>query len=183
MPSQLPENILVNLLRRCYLSSSCQCRHMRLRLPARHTARTFSTSTNKRLQLQNEEQGSFQRIVASQDLEDRADSFVLAKSSGKSPISSPAASTQSGPTGPNIAVLGGGITGLSTAYYLSKELPTANITLYEAGDRLGGWLHSKHVDTGNGKVVFEQGPRSIRPHTPSGLVTLELVVLITPIFL
>ena len=75
----------------------------------------------------------------------------------------------------NIAVLGGGITGLATAYYLSKSLPNAKITLFEASSRLGGWLHSASVDVGNGKIVFEQGPRNLRPTMPNGLITLELV--------
>lgn len=75
----------------------------------------------------------------------------------------------------DIAVLGGGITGLASAYYLSRFLPDARITLFEASTRLGGWLHSKQVNVGNGKVVFEQGPRNLRPTNPNGLVTLDLV--------
>ncbi|KAH7136545.1 hypothetical protein EDB81DRAFT_83194 [Dactylonectria macrodidyma] len=66
----------------------------------------------------------------------------------------------------DIAVLGGGLTGLTTAYYLAKKLPpTANITLYEAGDRLGGWIRTERVpvDVGGkkGTVLFERGPRSL----------------------
>ena len=75
----------------------------------------------------------------------------------------------------DIAVLGGGITGLASAYYLSSLLPDAKITLFEASTRLGGWLHSKQVNVGNGKVVFEQGPRNLRPTNPNGLITLDLV--------
>lgn len=75
----------------------------------------------------------------------------------------------------DVAVLGGGITGLASAFYLSQELPDAKITLYEGSPRLGGWLHSKHIDVGNGQVVFEQGPRTLRPKTPSGFLTLDLV--------
>ena len=75
----------------------------------------------------------------------------------------------------DVAVLGGGITGLASAYYLSRIVPDANITLFEASSRLGGWLHSKQVDVGTGKVVFEQGPRNLRPTNPNGLVTLDLV--------
>ena len=71
-------------------------------------------------------------------------------------------------------MLGGGITGLTAAYLLSRKLPTANITLYEAGSRLGGWLQTKHMDVANGTVVFEQGPRTLRPSLPNGLVTLDL---------
>lgn len=75
----------------------------------------------------------------------------------------------------HIAVLGGGITGLSAAHYLTRELPTANVTLYEASERLGGWLQSQTVDVGNGKVVFESGPRTLRPNGTAGLVTVEMV--------
>lgn len=75
----------------------------------------------------------------------------------------------------DIAVLGGGITGLASAYYLSRSLPDVKITLFEASSRLGGWLHSNHVDVSNGSIVFEQGPRNLRPSVPNGLITLELV--------
>lgn len=75
----------------------------------------------------------------------------------------------------DIAVLGGGITGLATAYYLSKEAPRARITVYEAGPRVGGWLHSKRVEVDGGTVLFEQGPRTLRFTRPNGLVTAGLV--------
>ena len=75
----------------------------------------------------------------------------------------------------NVAVLGGGITGLASAYYLAQQLPRSQITLFEASSRLGGWLRSTQVDVGNGNVVFEQGPRNLRPTRPNGWVTLDLV--------
>ena len=75
----------------------------------------------------------------------------------------------------SIAVLGGGITGLVCAYFLSRDFPNAIITLFEASSRLGGWLHSRSVDVGSGNVIFEQGPRNLRPTVPNGLVTLNLV--------
>ncbi len=75
----------------------------------------------------------------------------------------------------DVAVLGGGITGLATAFYASQQLPDAKITLYESSSRLGGWLESKYIDVGNGQVVFEQGPRNLRPNMPNGFVTLSLV--------
>lgn len=66
----------------------------------------------------------------------------------------------------NIAVLGGGLTGLTTAYYLAKHLPsTAKITLYEGSERLGGWIKTEkvpvEVETVKGTVTFERGPRSL----------------------
>ena len=75
----------------------------------------------------------------------------------------------------NVAILGGGITGLATTFFLSKALPKTKITLYEAGSQLGGWIHTRHVDTSNGQVVFEQGPRTLRPGFPDGWVTVDLV--------
>ena len=67
------------------------------------------------------------------------------------------------PLAPNVAVLGGGITGLTTAYYLAQTLPPrAKITVYEGDKRVGGWIRSEHVDTGDGEnKLFERGPRMI----------------------
>ena len=72
-------------------------------------------------------------------------------------------------------LIGGGITGLSAAWYLSKLAPTVPITLYEKSGRLGGWLNSKRVEYNGGSVLFEQGPRTLRPWSVAGLVTLDMV--------
>ncbi|TVY40724.1 Protoporphyrinogen oxidase, partial [Lachnellula occidentalis] len=90
-----------------------------------------------------------------------------------------------------IAVLGGGVTGLASAHYLARELPHAMITVYEASDRVGGWLRTTELGDEGGKVYFEQGPRTLRPGNTfgcAGLTTLELIqdlgledeLLITP---
>ncbi|KAG9255012.1 uncharacterized protein F5Z01DRAFT_653605 [Emericellopsis atlantica] len=70
------------------------------------------------------------------------------------------------PEAPHIAVVGGGLTGLTTAYFLAKRLEKpAQITVYEASSRWGGWLRSERtpVDVGGVKtqVLFERGPRSM----------------------
>ena len=75
----------------------------------------------------------------------------------------------------DVAILGGGITGLACAYYLSRALPNIKITLLEGSSRLGGWLHTESVNVGNGNIIFEQGPRSLRASFPNGPVTLDLV--------
>ncbi|CAH2011798.1 unnamed protein product [Acanthoscelides obtectus] len=69
-------------------------------------------------------------------------------------------------------VLGGGLSGLSAAYYLKKMLPKVPITLLEASDRIGGWVRSNKVDD----CIFEEGPRTIRPRgSPAAFNTLELI--------
>lgn len=84
-----------------------------------------------------------------------------------------------------IAVLGGGVTGLTTAYYLTKFLPSARITLYEASDRLGGWVDSHTMDLRkrlpNGmpaRVVCEYGPRLISPSEKNFSETLVYAELL-----
>ena len=52
-------------------------------------------------------------------------------------------------------ILGGGISGLSTAYYLRKKFPGCAISLFEKEAKLGGWLQ-----TYNQK--FEMGARLIK---------------------
>lgn len=74
----------------------------------------------------------------------------------------------------DVAVLGGGITGLASAYYIAKRFPNAAITVYESSDRFGGWLRSSEINVDGGKVVFEQGPRTLLPRG-SGSITIDLV--------
>lgn len=73
-------------------------------------------------------------------------------------------------------MLGGGLTGLTTAFKLSQELPDAKITLFEKSNRLGGWVDSEVVKVDDGEVLFEWGPRTLRvARTSSAFATLELV--------
>lgn len=70
------------------------------------------------------------------------------------------------PANDRVAVVGGGLTGLTTAYYLAKNLPsTTKITLFEGSDRLGGWIQTDRVplevDGHEGVVTFERGPRTL----------------------
>lgn len=76
----------------------------------------------------------------------------------------------------NVAILGSGITALSTAYHLLLTPNPPNITIYEKQPRVGGWLKSQHVDLQDrsGSVLFETGPRNIRPVVPIGLATVAL---------
>lgn len=90
----------------------------------------------------------------------------------------------------SITILGGGLTGLTTAYHLSKlcashpSLQQIKITLIEKSSRLGGWVDSKPalVDLGiegGGKtteMLLESGPRSIRPRGTRGAVKMLKLV-------
>ncbi|KAL9052813.1 MAG: hypothetical protein Q9162_005176 [Coniocarpon cinnabarinum] len=88
----------------------------------------------------------------------------------------------------HVAILGGGITGLSAAHFITEEYPRAKVTILESQPRVGGWLRSTEVDTDNGIVTFESGPRSLRLQGANGALLLRLVqslgltdkVLVTP---
>jgi oxygen-dependent protoporphyrinogen oxidase len=82
------------------------------------------------------------------------------------------ASTKSYPE--RIAVLGGGVAGLSSAYFVSREFPNSKVTLFEKGKDLGGWIKSKRVAVEGGDVVFELGPRTLRNATVTAHLCQEL---------
>lgn len=73
------------------------------------------------------------------------------------------------------AILGGGLGGLSTGYYLLKNnLNTNNnlkLFLLEATNYCGGWI--KSIKTKD--YTFELGPRTIRPRGTTGLNTLNMM--------
>ncbi|MES2394018.1 MAG: FAD-dependent oxidoreductase, partial [Acidobacteriota bacterium] len=60
-----------------------------------------------------------------------------------------------------IAILGGGLSGLTAAYELEKaRLAGADIDwhLYEASDRLGGIIQTTRIPTPEGNYILEGGP-------------------------
>jgi len=69
-------------------------------------------------------------------------------------------------------ILGGGISGLSAAYYAAKSVKAASVNLLEASNRVGGWIRSRISPSG---VIFEQGPRTIRLVGIAGKNTLNLI--------
>ncbi|XP_066262942.1 protoporphyrinogen oxidase [Euwallacea similis] len=69
-------------------------------------------------------------------------------------------------------ILGGGLSGLSAAYYLGKRSPKEKVILLEGTNRLGGWIKSERVDK---EVIFEQAARTIRPRGAAGINTLNLL--------
>ncbi|PRP80426.1 protoporphyrinogen oxidase-like [Planoprotostelium fungivorum] len=73
-----------------------------------------------------------------------------------------------------IAILGGGVSGLTAGYLLSKKFPTATLHVIEGSSHFGGWVKTKKHSTPKGDFLFEKGPRSIRP-VGNGKKTLGLI--------
>ena len=57
-----------------------------------------------------------------------------------------------------IIIIGGGISGLSAAYYAQKQVPDAHITLIEASDRWGGKITTQRIPFETGDFIIEGGP-------------------------
>lgn len=65
-------------------------------------------------------------------------------------------------------ILGGGISGLSAAWYLQKRDPQADILLMEKSDRLGGQVKTQR----EGGFQFEWGPRTLSLSRSEALLEL-----------
>lgn len=82
----------------------------------------------------------------------------------------------------HIVILGGGLTGLSSAFHLSRKFPFASITLLEKEPRFGGWVRSERVRVKNkqghvASFVLEAGPRTLRPNAKSVLELVSLAIM------
>ena len=79
----------------------------------------------------------------------------------------PRARDKGGSLPTRIAIVGGGISGLSTAYFLSQRLSEsqAEIVLLESSSRWGGTILSERI----GEFVLEGGPDSFVSHKPQAL--------------
>ncbi len=67
-----------------------------------------------------------------------------------------------------IAIIGGGISGLSTAFYIKQSKPDVKITLFEKESSLGGKMMTKNIEG----FLFEEGSNGFLSNKPD---TLELV--------
>ena len=68
-----------------------------------------------------------------------------------------------------VAIVGGGISGLATAFYLNREQPDWEILLLEAGPRLGGTMGTENV----GGFLFEIGSNGFLSNKPDTLTLVE----------
>lgn len=82
-----------------------------------------------------------------------------------------------------IAIIGGGISGLASAHFISKAYPKSQITVFEKEGRVGGWVMSERIEVneegreskgGKDSVLFEYGARTLRPGVLA-LPTMQLV--------
>lgn len=73
----------------------------------------------------------------------------------------------------HVAIIGGGIAGLSTAYYLQKQAAATgaaiSYTVLEAAPRWGGHILTETVETAAGPFVVEAGPDSFITQKPWGV--------------
>jgi oxygen-dependent protoporphyrinogen oxidase len=80
----------------------------------------------------------------------------------------------SGENGAHVVIVGGGIAGLSAAWYLQREAARQSIpvryTLLEASERWGGKIRSERIDgVGGGPTIIEAGPDSFLTRKPWAL--------------
>jgi len=68
----------------------------------------------------------------------------------------------------SVAVLGAGLSGLSTAYLIVNKMPNVKVEVFEKGQRIGGTIFSKRTDDG---FLVEAGPNGFLSGKPT---TLEL---------
>src|SRR5215213_4754657 len=69
----------------------------------------------------------------------------------------------------NIVIVGGGIAGLSAAFYASKKVPDANIALIESSTRWGGKITTDRVEFDGGQFIIEGGPDTFLATKPWGI--------------
>jgi len=76
-----------------------------------------------------------------------------------------------------ILVIGGGIAGLSAAYYASK-IPDIQVTLLESSDHWGGKITTDRVDFDDGQFIIEGGPDTFLATKPWGVALCKELGLV-----
>lgn len=72
-----------------------------------------------------------------------------------------------------IIIVGGGIAGLSAAYYAQKNIPDAHITLLESDSRWGGKISTDRVAFNDGQFIIEGGPDTFLASKPWGVALCQ----------
>ncbi len=71
-----------------------------------------------------------------------------------------------------VIILGGGVTGLTSAWALARSKPNSQVVLLESQSTPGGWIQSVRCPDG---AVHEIGPRSMRFRYRAGKQALAMV--------
>lgn len=71
-----------------------------------------------------------------------------------------------------VFVLGGGVSGLTSAWSLARSNRDLDVVLLESRPALGGWIRSMRSSSGG---VHEIGPRSMRFRYKAGKTALAMV--------
>jgi len=69
----------------------------------------------------------------------------------------------------SIVIIGGGIAGLSAAYYAKKKAPEAQVAVIESDSRWGGKITTDRVDFDDGQFIIEGGPDTFLATKPWGV--------------
>lgn len=73
----------------------------------------------------------------------------------------------------DVAIIGGGIAGLTIAYRLRQRSPHLRVALLEASDRCGGKILSETVETDDGRFIVEGGPDAFLAQKPWAKTLVE----------
>jgi oxygen-dependent protoporphyrinogen oxidase len=76
-----------------------------------------------------------------------------------------------------IVIIGGGIAGLSAAYYATKNIPEAQITLIESSNRWGGKIMTDRVPFDHGQFIIEGGPDTFLATKPYAIALCKALGL------
>jgi len=68
-----------------------------------------------------------------------------------------------------IVIIGGGIAGLSAAYYAKKKAPEAHVAVIESDSRWGGKITTDRVALDDGQFIIEGGPDTFLATKPWGV--------------
>lgn len=72
-----------------------------------------------------------------------------------------------------LTIIGGGIAGLSAAYYAQKTIPHAHITLIESASQWGGKITTDRVAFEDGQFIIEGGPDTFLASKPWGVALCQ----------
>ncbi|XXG94103.1 oxygen-dependent protoporphyrinogen oxidase [Hypoxylon texense] len=165
MPPKRSEDVFISLLRSAYRNTQ----HGGSQLTPLSTAGTcISGTTSRPLSSLAARGATLHPSIGQRGTRHRTEKLPRSRTRGfatKSTATTTSTRASNGGKPREIAVLGGGITGLTTAHYLARYAKNAHITLYEASSRLGGWVEGKTIQVGEGendRVLFQHGPRMLR---------------------